>query len=398
MRAIAIIGGSLAGTRAAQELRAQGYDGSLIVVGEEHHPPYDRPPLSKGFLAGSAQRHDLDLLDASEDAELDVHYRIGVRAEHLDPAGRRIRLSDGGELVADGVVIATGGRARALPGTADVRGVHVLRTLDDALALRDELHSGAARVVIVGAGFIGAEVASTCRGLGLDVTVLESLDTPLASALGAELGGACARLHADHGTGLRCGTTVEGLSTSRDGAAGPRVTGVRVAGGEWLPADIVVVGIGMTPETDWLTGSGLALDRGVLTDSGLVTDIPNVVAIGDVARYTSAETGARVRHEHWTNAADQAGVAVTNLLAGETVRHYVPSGYIWSDQYSSTIQLAGHPRPTDEVRIVDGTPEERRFVATYHRDGTTVGVFAMNNAKLFNRLRRQALRRASAVT
>lgn len=392
MKSVAIIGGSLAGTRAAQELRAQGYDGLLLLVGDEQHRPYDRPPLSKGFLAGTVDRTELDLLDTGEDTELDLHHRCGVRAERLDPAHGRVALSDGSELFVDGVVIATGGRARTLPGTGDVAGVHVLRTLDDAVRLRGELE-GAPRVVVVGAGFIGAEVASTCRGLGLEVTVLEGLHTPMAAALGTELGDVCARLHADHGTRLRCGAMVDGLSISQDDAGGRRVTGVNLADGEHLPADVVVVGIGMTPATEWLAGSGIAVDNGVGTDAGLVTALPNVVAVGDVARYTCAETGGRVRHEHWTNAAEQAGVAVTNLLAGHTARHYTPSGYVWSDQYSSTIQVAGHPKPTDEVSIVDGTTESGRFVATYQRDGATVGVFAMNNAKLFNRLRRQLVRR-----
>ncbi|WP_116040742.1 NAD(P)/FAD-dependent oxidoreductase [Amycolatopsis palatopharyngis] len=397
MKSIAIIGGSLAGTRAAQELRVQGYDGQLFVVGEEHQQPYDRPPLSKAFLAGTLDRSELDLLDAGEDAELDLQFRTGIRAERLDPANRRIALSDGSELVVDGVVIATGGRPRTLPGTDGISGVHVLRTVDDALGLRADLTAGSPRVVVVGAGFIGAEVASTCRGLGLNVTVLEALDTPLSRVLGPQLGTACAQLHDDHGTVLRCGAVVDGLSTTDDGANGRRVTGVDLVGGEHIPADVVVVGIGMIPATEWLAGSGLAVDNGVGTDSGLVTGFPNVVAVGDVARYTSAVSGTVVRHEHWTNAADQAGVAVTNLLAGHTARHYTPTGYVWSDQYSSTIQLSGHPHPSDEVTIVDGTPQERRFVATYQRDGVTVGVFAMNNAKLFNRLRRQIARPATAV-
>lgn len=397
MKSIAIIGGSLAGTRAAQELRVQGYDGQLYVVGEEHQQPYDRPPLSKAFLAGTIDRAELDLLDAGEDAELDVQFRTGIRAERLDPVNRRVVLSDGSDLVVDGVVIATGGRPRTLPDTAGIAGVHVLRTIDDALGLRAELTEGAPRVVVVGAGFIGAEVASTCRGLGLEVTVLEALDTPLTRILGPQLAAACAQLHDDHGTTLRCGSVVAGLSTTDDGANGRRVTGVDLVGGEHVPADVVVVGIGMTPATEWLADSGLTMDNGVSTDSGLVTGFRNVVAVGDVARYTTVGSGNQVRHEHWTNAADQAGVAVTNLLAGQTTRHYTPSGYVWSDQYSSTIQLSGHPHPGDEVTVVDGSPQERRFVATYQRDGVTVGVFAMNNAKLFNRMRRQLTRPAAAV-
>jgi NADPH-dependent 2,4-dienoyl-CoA reductase/sulfur reductase-like enzyme len=392
VKTIAVIGASLAGTRAAQELRSQGYDGRLVVVGEEAHRPYDRPPLSKAFLSGSAARETLDLLDDEDDAALDVEYRLGVRAEHLDAAHGRVLLDDGSELLADGVVIATGGRARTLAGTEGVAGVHSLRTLDDALRLRAELTPGA-RVVIVGAGFIGAEVASTCRVLGLDVTVLEALSAPLARVLGPELGAVCAGLHADHGTTLRCGVGVEGLSTAADGPGRRRVTGVHLAGGEHVPADVVIAGVGMTAATEWLARSGLTTGNGVHTDSGLVAGPPTVVAVGDVACYTSAETGQRLRHEHWTNAGEQATVAVANLLAGHTAQHYAPGGYVWSDQYSSTIQVAGHPAPDDEVVIVDGSPADRAFVATYLRNGVTVGVFALNNAKLFTRLRRQALRR-----
>jgi len=381
VKSVAIIGASLAGLRSAQELRAQGYDGEVVLVGDELHKPYDRPPLSKAFLAGTASRESLDLLDASSD--LALTWRLGVRAERLDHG--RVLLSDGGSLEPDGLVIATGGRARTLPGFADVEGVHTLRTLDDALALRSAL-AGSPRVVIVGAGFIGAEVASTCRSLGLDVTVLEALPAPLAPVLGPELAAVCAGLHVSGGTSLRCGALVDSLVTSSG-----RVTGVRLAGGAELPADVVVVGVGMTPATEWLAGSGLVVDNGVVCDSGLVTALPNVVAVGDVARFGGS------RHEHWTNATEQAPVAVANLLAGSTVRSYIPSGYVWSDQYSARLQLAGHPLPGDEVSFVDGSPAEGAFVATYLRGGETVGVFAMNNAKLFNRLRRQSLRKPAAV-
>ncbi|MFI5606461.1 NAD(P)/FAD-dependent oxidoreductase [Amycolatopsis sp. NPDC051903] len=388
MKSVAIVGASLAGARAAQELRAQGFDGRIVLVGEEPHLPYDRPPLSKAFLAGTSDRASLDLLDADDLASLDL--RLGTRAERLDPATGRLVLSDG-ELAVDGVVLATGGRARRLPGTEGVAGVHVLRTLDDALALREELVPGA-RVVIVGAGFIGAEVASTCRALGLDVTVLEALAAPLERVLGPQLAEACARLHERHGTVLRCGAAVDELVTG-----GGRVTGVRLAGGEELPADVVVAGIGMVPAAEWLADSGLEAGNGVHVSAGLVTALPNVVAVGDVAAYTSAQTGRRHRHEHWTNASEQAGVAVANLLAGTTTRHYTPSGYVWSDQYAGTLQLAGHPRPDDEVVFELGGPDDAAFVATYRRDGTTVGVFALNSAKQFTRLRRQALRRPAPV-
>ncbi|MGW4065695.1 NAD(P)/FAD-dependent oxidoreductase [Amycolatopsis sp. NPDC004747] len=373
MKRIAVVGASLAGVRAAQELRAQGYDGGIVLIGAEPHLPYDRPPLSKGFLAGTASRESLDLLDAGDLASLALDFRLGVQATALEPANRRVLLSDGTSVHADGVVIATGGRARTLPG---FEGAFVLRTLDDALALRTALVPGA-RVAVVGAGFIGAEVASTCRSLGLDVVVLEALAAPLAPLLGPALAAVCARLHADNGTDLRCGVQVTGLSPE----------GVSLASGSVVPADVVVTGVGMTPATEWLAGSGLKVGNGVHTDAGLMTSLPQVVAVGDVARYDGR------RHEHWTNASEQAPVAVANLLAGHTVRTYEPSGYVWSDQYSGRLQLAGHPHPDDELTYVDGDPSSSSFVATFSRDGVPVAVFALNNAKLFNRLRRQALRR-----
>ncbi|QKV78717.1 NAD(P)/FAD-dependent oxidoreductase [Amycolatopsis sp. Hca4] len=373
MKRIAVVGASLAGVRAAQELRAQGYDGGIVLIGSEPHLPYDRPPLSKGFLAGTASRESLDLLDAGDLASLALDFRLGVEATALDPAERRVRLSDGTSVHADGVVIATGGRARTLPG---FEGAFVLRTVDDALALRAALVPGV-RVAIVGAGFIGAEVASTCRSLGLDVVVLEALAAPLAPVLGPALAEVCARLHVDHGTDLRCGVQVTGLAPA----------GVSLASGSVVPADVVVTGVGMTPATEWLAGSGLKVGNGVHTDAGLVTSLPQVVAVGDVARFAGR------RHEHWTNASEQAPVAVANLLAGHTARTYTPSGYVWSDQYSGRLQLAGHPRPDDTLSFVDGDPSSSSFVATFTRDGSTTGVFALNNAKLFNRLRRQALGR-----
>jgi NADPH-dependent 2,4-dienoyl-CoA reductase/sulfur reductase-like enzyme len=377
VKRVAVVGASLAGVRAAQELRAQGYDGGIVLIGDEPHLPYDRPPLSKAFLAGTASRESLELLDTGDLASLALDFRLGVRATALEPANRRVLLSDGTSVHADGVVIATGGRARRLPGFA---GAHTLRTVDDALALRSALVPGV-RVAIVGAGFIGAEVASTCRSLGLDVVVLEALAAPLAPVLGPSLAAVCARLHLDHGTDLRCGVQVSGLTPA----------GVELASGALVPADVVVVGVGMTPATEWLAGSGLTVGNGVHTDAGLVTSLPQVVAVGDVARY------AGQRHEHWTNASEQAPVAVANLLAGHSARTYTPSGYVWSDQYSGTLQLAGHPRPDDTLSFVDGDPSSSSFVATFSRDGSTVGVFALNNAKLFNRLRRQALRRPATV-
>lgn len=398
MRTIAIVGGSVAGIRSAEALRGAGFDGRLVLVGDDAHRPYDRPPLSKSFLDGGLGEEALGLLDPGDDAELALEMRLGVPASRLDPAGERVVLADGTDVAADGVVIATGGRARRLPGTEGVEGVHTLRTLDDARALRRALRDGGPRVVVVGAGFIGAEVASTCRAMGLEVTVLDGLPLPLAPVLGPRIARACVDVHVAHGTDLRPATTVAGLVTVPTADA-RRVVGVELGDGSTVPADVVVVGIGITPNTGWLDGSGVAIDDGVCTDAGLVTDVPRVVAVGDVARW--ANGSARRRHEHWTSAGEQAAVAATNLLAGTTGATgatFSPSGYVWSEQYGRMLQLAGHPSAHDEVEIVDGALADGRFVARYRgADGATTGVFAMDDSRLFGRLRRSELRRPTPV-
>ncbi|KOX16283.1 NAD(P)/FAD-dependent oxidoreductase [Nocardiopsis sp. NRRL B-16309] len=385
MRTVAVVGASLAGLRAVEELRTQGFDGRIAVIGEEPHQPYDRPPLSKAYLTGTCPAEGLRLADAADLDGLGAEWHLGVRADSLDPGTRSVRLSDGTEIVADGVVIATGGRARPLPAAEGLAGVHTLRTLDDAAALRADLDESSAGVVVIGAGWIGAEVASTCRTLGLPVTVVEAAPTPLARVLGPTMGAHCAALHTDHGADLRTGVGVASLTST---GFGPwkRVSGVVLDDGTHLPADVVVAGIGMLPNTEWLAGSGLPLDNGVLCDAGCVTAFPSVVAVGDVARYQGPD--GPVRHEHWSNASEQPATAVRNLLAGTTIQEYRPSGYFWSDQYGTRLQVAGHPADADEVAVVDGSPSDRRFVAEYRREGAAVGVLAMNNPKQFGRLRR----------
>jgi len=391
MKTIAIVGGSVAGVRSAEALRAAGFEGRLVLVGDDVHRPYDRPPLSKSFLDGSVDEDDLGLLEPSDDAELGLELRLGVTASRLDASGGRVVLADGADVRADGVVLATGGRARRLPNTDGVEGVHVLRTLDDARALRRALRDGDPRVAIVGAGFIGAEVASTCRALGLEVTVLDGTDLPLAPALGPRIARSCVDLHAAHGTSLQVGAAVAGLATVPSGE-GRRVVGVELGDGSTVKADVVVVGIGIVPNTDWLAGSGVTVDRGVRTDAGMVTDLPNVVAVGDVARW--ADGAGDRRHEHWTSAGEQAAVAAANLLGGRGSTTFRPSGYVWSEQYGRMLQLAGHPSAGDEVEIVDGEVADGRFVARYTDGaGTTTGVFAMGNPRMFGRVRRSELRR-----
>ncbi|MGP4020197.1 NAD(P)/FAD-dependent oxidoreductase [Saccharopolyspora sp. 5N708] len=380
MRTITIVGASLAGWRSAQELREQGFDGRIELIGAEVHRPYDRPPLSKDFLSGVVDAPDLALADDNDLAAVQATWRLGRRAVALASGDGAIELDDGSRCPADAVVIATGASPKTLPGPP---GVHALRTVDDAIALRADLRPGA-RVVIIGAGFVGAEVASTCRDLGLDVTVVEALDVPLAHVVGGELGAVCAALHSDHGVRLLCGTGVQRLHGEQ------RVTAVELTSGAVLPADVVVVGIGARPNTDWLRGSGLTISNGVQCDAGGVTDLRNVVAVGDVARYGTS------RFEHWTTALEQPATAVGNLLAGRTAAHFSAVPYFWSQQYGVRIQFAGRVDRTDQVAIVDGAPADRRFVATFHRHGETTGVLAMNNPKVFTKIRKQLATKSTA--
>ncbi|MFE7955792.1 NAD(P)/FAD-dependent oxidoreductase [Streptomyces sp. NPDC057413] len=388
---ITVVGASLAGLSTVRALRAEGYDGGIFVVGEERHLPYDRPPLSKDFLKGDIDADALALGDADEYDSLGVEWLLGERAVRLDPADRSLTLSGGRRLRTDGVVIATGASPRTLPGTDGLAGVHTLRTLDDARALRAELLDGLPRVVVIGAGFIGAEVASTAHRLGLHVTVVEALDVPLERQLGRTMGLVCASLHTDHGVRLLTGTGVAGLSGT------DRVTGVRLADGRELPADIVVVGVGVRPATDWLAGSGVPVDDGVVCDAGCATGIPGVVAVGDVARCPHPFTGRHARIEHWSNAGEQARTAARTLLTGVPAAAPITAPYFWSDQYQVRIQLAGHVAPGAEPEIVDGDVDSRTFTAVFRRADTPVAVLSLNQPKLFNRLRRSLTPAVAAV-
>ncbi|MFF4947840.1 NAD(P)/FAD-dependent oxidoreductase [Streptomyces chattanoogensis] len=399
MKSVAVIGASLAGLYAARALRSQGFDGRLVIVGEEPHRPYDRPPLSKDFLTGATGDQDgpdrngadedrLALADAEELAGLDAEWLLGTRATGLDTGGRAVLLDGGRSLVTEGVVIATGATPRRLPGPSPT-GTHTLRTLDDARALRADLARGPAEVVVIGAGFIGAEVASSCAALGHRVTVIEAAPLPLVPQLGDEMAGVCAALHGDHGVRLLTGTGVARLH-----GAGPdgRVTGVELTDGRLLPASVVVVGIGVRPRTDWLADSGLPLADGVLCDAGCVTALPRIVAVGDAARVGG------IRAEHWTSATEQPAIAVRNLLAGHTVATHRAVPYFWSDQYGVRIQFAGRRLPDDTPEILEGSPDDRSFLARYSRGERTTAVLALNRPRPFLRLRRELTRGARPVS
>lgn len=387
-RRIVVVGASLAGLRAAEELRRLGFDGSLTLVGAEPHLPYDRPPLSKDFLAGTTDAEGIALRRQSYD-DLALDLRIGVRATALDVAGRAVTTDAGETLAFDGLVVATGAAARRLPNQPDLPGIHVLRTLDDAAALRADLDA-APRVVVVGAGFIGAEVAATCRARGLDVTVLEALTSPMVRGLGPALGDTLAGLHRDHGVDLRLGIGVAGF----DGDT--RVERVRLDDGTAVDADVVVVGVGAVPVTDWLGGSGLTVDNGVLCDETL-SAAPGVVAAGDVARWPNpAFAGEIMRLEHWTNATEMGVAAAARLLATDAeAQAFASVPFVWSDQYDVKIQCVGHPRGDDEVEVVDGSLEERRFVVVFGRAGRLTGAVAFSRPRLLMQYRRLLVEGAS---
>ncbi len=388
MRRVVVVGAALAGLSAARALREQGYDGQLVLVGDEQHRPYDRPPLSKAFLTGSADRADLDLLSPADDA-LDISWRLGVPATGLRTAERTVVLADGHELVADGVVLATGARARTLSGLAAPPGVHTLRSVEDAVALRDDL-ARAGSLVVVGAGFIGAEVASSARSLGLSVTVVEATDTPLAGPLGNQLGAVCAALHAEHGVRLLTGTGVARL------VGGERVTAVELADGTYLPAEVVVVGVGAQPNVEWLAGSGVEIDGGVLTDAFCATNVPGVVAVGDCASSFDPVLGRHRRIEHWTHALQQPATAAATLLGQRAAPSRAAVPYFWSEQYGRQLQLAGSHQHGDVVTVVEGSTDSRSFVATYERDGRLVAVLGLDGGSAFARWRR-TLRTQHAV-
>ena len=371
---VSIVGASLAGYWAAETLRRDGFKGRISLIGDEPHAPYDRPPLSKKFLAGDLDDDRLPLTTAEKLADLGLEMRLGCRATGLDVATRTLEV-DGVAEPYDGLLIATGARCRNLPGTAGLPGVHTLRTRDDAEAIRDALANGARRVVVVGAGFIGAEVASTAIGRGAEVTMVEALEAPFGRVLGVEMGAVMADVHRRHGVDLRTGVGVDEV------LGDDRLAGVRLANGATLEADLLVVGIGVVPNTDWLEGSGLTLDDGVVCDETCLA-APDVAAAGDVARWANPRYGEVMRVEHWDNAVQQGVHAARRLLqSDEEATPYAPVPWFWTDQYDRKVQLAGRPHTDDEVRVVAGSTAEHRFAAFYGRDGRFTAALGMNRPR-----------------
>jgi NADPH-dependent 2,4-dienoyl-CoA reductase/sulfur reductase-like enzyme len=384
MNEIVVVGGSLAGLRAVESLRSRGFAGTVTVVGAEPHRPYDRPPLSKRLLSGDWDPERIALRKADDMDSLDVTWRLGVPAAGLDLERRVVRLADDSEVAFDGLVVATGSTPRKLPGQDAFDHVVQLRTLDDALDLRRRIAAGDARVVVVGAGFIGLEVAATARGLGNEVVVLEGAPAPLMRAIGAEMGAAVAAVHADHGVEIRCDVMIEGFADD----------GLALAGGRHEPADVVVVGIGVAPETSWLEGSGLSLGDGVRCAPDLNAGVPLVYAAGDLVRWHHPLFDEEMRIEHWTNAAEQGALAASNLLAeaaGEPTEPYAPVPFFWSEQYDRRIQFLGRAAPDDEIRLISGSVDERRFAVLFGRDGRLRGALGVDMPRHVMRFRNHLL-------
>lgn len=377
MRNVIVVGASAAGLSAAESLRRLGYDGRLEIIGAEVHPPYDRPPLSKQVLRGLWEPDRLALRDAQALDRIDADWHLGVRAEGLDVECHKVTLSDGQVLGYDGLVIATGVRPRRLPFGAGLAGVHVLRDIGDTLALRSDLQT-ARHLVIVGAGFVGTEAAAVARDMGVAVTLVDPVDKPLAALLGDRVAAKLRQVHVDHEARLVTGVGVTGFKDFNG-----RVTGVELGSGEVVACDVVLVGIGAIPATDWLSGSGLRIDNGVVCDE-YCRAAPDVVAAGDVARWAHPEHGL-LRVEHRLHATEQGAAAAATLLGQLTP--FAPVPYFWTDQYDIKIQAYGHTGADLELRVVDGDISGDRFAALYGDGRRVVGALTWNMAKSGLRLR-----------
>jgi 3-phenylpropionate/trans-cinnamate dioxygenase ferredoxin reductase subunit len=384
---VVIVGAAAAGLTAAEAMRRRGYDGALTLIGEEAHQPYDRPPLSKQVLAGTwgpekVALRTIDVLD-----EFDAELLLGQTAVGLDVSDRRVLLSDAAAISYDALVIATGVIPRRLPG-ADLAGVHVLRTLDDALNLRTHLLE-LPKVVVVGGGFLGAEVAAIARQMGLDVTLVDPLPVPMHRQLGERIGGLIAAMHGDHGVAMHLGVGV-----ARFHETGGRVVAVELADGAVLDADLVLVAVGSVPATGWLAGSGLSLENGVRCDSRCQA-APGIYAAGDVASWYNPQFESRMRLEHRMNATEQA-IAVAGNLVGDD-QPFAPVPYFWTDQYDTKIQAYGVLGADTDVQLVSGDLSERRFVVAYSSHGIVTGVLGWNSPREVRTWRQLVVDRAPST-
>jgi 3-phenylpropionate/trans-cinnamate dioxygenase ferredoxin reductase subunit len=377
MDRIVVVGAAAAGLTAAETLRREGFDQQITLVGDELHLPYDRPPLSKQILSGVWETDRIALRKDSVYAESGIGVRLGVRATGLDTSARVVHLASGDSLSYDGLIIATGVQPRLLPFGHDLAGVHVMRTLDDAVALKSSFTPGA-RLVVVGAGFLGCEAAASARRLGLDVTLVDPFPQPMLRQVGAEIGALIAALHEAEGVNVRTGIGV----TAMEGSS--HVTGVVLADGSVLAADIVLVAIGSVPATEWLAGSGLVLQDGVVCDP-YCNASPGIYAAGDVANWWHHGYSQQMRVEHRMNATEQGMAAARNLLGANIP--FSPMLYFWTDQYDAKISAFGLLSANATVSIAEGSPESGKFMAHYKHDGKLVGVLSWNMSRELRKAR-----------
>jgi NADPH-dependent 2,4-dienoyl-CoA reductase/sulfur reductase-like enzyme len=368
---LVVVGASLAGLRAVEAARRAGFAGEITLVGAEEHLPYDRPPLSKEFLTATKMPPPAYLSDpVAVRTELQVDLRLGCTATALDLADRTVWLG-ADHLSYSRLVLATGATPRMLPGAEQIHGVCTLRTVEDAQLIRAALDAGA-RTVVVGAGFIGSEVASSARQRGANVTLIEATASPLRLQVGEEMGLSLAALHERNGTSLRCGVGVEAIEGNG------RVEAVRLADGTRIAAELVVVGIGVVPNIAWLAGSGLRLGNGIECDETLQTNTTGIYAAGDIASWPNPAFGMRMRLEHWTCAAELGGVAGRHAADPTHARAYATVPYFWSDWYGKRIQLVGVASGADEVRVVAGDVDGGSFLALYRRGDRLIAALGLD--------------------
>ena len=372
MSGTVIVGASVGGVRAAQALRSEGYDKDIILVGDEHELPYDKPPLSKGLLAGTATSDSLRLLTPDAADRDGIQLILGHRATRLDVASSRVDLEDHESLFFERLIVATGARARPSPW-GERPGIHIVRTLRDAQGLREDLLMGG-HVVVVGGGFVGAEVASTARLLDLQVTMVDPLPVPMSRVLNPEIGAWFIDLHDRHGVRSMFGVGVEGIEGDRGDFR------VMLTDGSEIAAAVVVIGIGAEPNDGWLRSSGLVVDNGLVCDQYCqAIDAPNVFGVGDVARWFHPGYGAEMRVEHWTNAVDQAVCVAHNIAHPDDRRAYAPIEYVWSDQHDWKIQVVGRTSGNAQHVLVGQPADDNRFAVLYTKDGITMSGAAVVN-------------------
>jgi 3-phenylpropionate/trans-cinnamate dioxygenase ferredoxin reductase component len=371
-----IVGGGLAGAKAAEALRTEGFGGRIVLLAEEAEPPYERPPLSKDYLRGESSRENARVHPEGFYSDHDIELRTGTAVTDVDPAAREVELADGERIHYARLLLATGARPRRLevPG-AELDGVLTLRDLADADALRARLKTGA-HLVVIGAGWIGAEVAASARQIGSDVTVIERAEVPLQHVLGREIGGFYGDIHRDHGVHLLAGAELKTF------AGESRVERVELDDGRAIACDLVVVGVGVTPRIELAEAAGLAVENGILVDEHLQTSMPGIFAAGDVANVAHPHYGGRLRVEHWASALHQPEVAARSMLGKPAVWDRLP--YFFSDQYDVGMEYAGLASGQDEV-VVRGDRDRRELIAFWLRDdrivaGMNVNVWDVNEA------------------